>query len=163
MNTNENNKEDVSLNDVETENSVNVDANDSGMETTPSLINESVISEPGANSTPVATKIKEKECTMADMMNFMKTLSENINNRFDVNNSNFNDKFDEQSRKFNELKIDINEVKNKCESKCNELKRDIEKVVESVEEQAKSKSNQIVNTTVKMCIRDRYTTIVIKI
>ena len=35
-----------------------------------------------------------------------------------------------QSVKFDELKIDINEVKNKCDDKCNELKRDMKKVVD---------------------------------
>ena len=55
---------------------------------------------------------------------------------------------EKQCVKFDELKIDINNVKNKCVSQCNELKRDMEKVVESVEKQIKSKSNQIVDTTV---------------
>ena len=50
----------------------------------------------------------------------------NINSRFDSNEEKFDNKFDE-------LKIDINEVKNKCVSQCNEFKRDMEKVVESVE------------------------------
>ena len=39
--------------------------NGSGMETTPNLTDESVIiSEAGANSTPVATKIREKELSL---------------------------------------------------------------------------------------------------
>ena len=121
MNTNENNKEDVSLNDVETENSVNVDADDSGMETTPSMINESVISGPGAISTPMVTKTREKELSLNDLFNL-------INNRFDMNNSNFNKKFDEQNTKFDELKTQIYEINKRfentneiIETSCNRL------------------------------------------
>ena len=44
--------------------------NDSGMENTPNLTDESVIiSKAGAKSTPVATKIKEKELSMNDLFN----------------------------------------------------------------------------------------------
>ena len=53
--------------------------NDSGMETTPNLTDESVIiSEAGANSTPVATKMKEKELSMNDIFNFMRAMSDDI-------------------------------------------------------------------------------------
>ena len=117
--------------------------NDSGLETTPSrvdginldesnLTQSVVISEAGAKSTPMATKTIEKEYSINDIFNFMRAMSDDIKQsvhcRFDSNDINMkeqNEKFDKLSNdfdiKFDELKIDINNVKNKCVSQCNEL------------------------------------------
>ena len=79
------------------------------------------------------------------MMNFMKTMSENMNNRFDINDVKFdvqNNKFDEQNSKFDELKIDINAVNVRCESNFKELEQNIEKMKEWRRDTGKLSENE---------------------
>ena len=70
------------------------------------------ISNAGVKSTPIITKIKEKELSISDLFNL-------INKRFDVNDI----KFDVQNNKFDKLSSDVNELKEqneKFDTKFNE-------------------------------------------
>ena len=74
-----------------------------------------IISNAGAKSTPMATRIKERELSINDLFNL-------INKRFDINDITFNEQSKKLESKFNELKSDIHEQKIKCESSFNEVK-----------------------------------------
>ena len=98
--------------------------NDSGLETTPSRIDENsldennitqsvVISEAGAKSTPIATRIKERELSIDDLINFIKS-------SFKEQQSNFDEKFD---TKFDKLSSDFNELNTNCENNFNKLNK----------------------------------------
>ena len=81
-----------------------------------------IINNAEAKSTPVVTKIKEKELSMNDMFNLMQTMSENMNSNFNKQSNDFNEKFDKinsrldvNDTKIDKLSNDINEQKIKCE------------------------------------------------
>ena len=81
METNKNNNEDVSLTDIETESSVNVEVSE-----TESMI----MSEVNAKSTPTVSKV-----SLDDLFNFMKAQDVKNESRLTEINSNFNAKFEE--------------------------------------------------------------------
>ena len=106
------------IDEVDVTNESNV-TNDSGIQLTPMLASknkkpdEIIISEAGAKSTPVVTNIKEKEYSIDDIFNLVKTMSENM-----VRNSDFK----EQDVK-NESRFD--EIKNNFSEKLNEIRNEI--------------------------------------
>ena len=80
---------------------------DSGIQTEAGSVDEqnvgiSVISSPGAISTPVLSKVntREKELSLNDLFKL-------INNRFDMNTSDFNIKFNEQKNKIINYNISL--------------------------------------------------------
>ena len=60
---------------------------------------------------------KDKGCSTADVLNFLKTMFDQMNKHFDE----WNTKLDEQNNKFDELKVDINAGSDSCESNFKEL------------------------------------------
>ena len=93
-------------------------------------VNGSVlISEVGATSTPITikTNIKEKEMSMNDLFNL-------LSKRFHSNDA----KFDEMNTQNVKFKISMNKRLNEMDECVNTIK---EQLVESIEEQIKSNSN----------------------
>ena len=98
----ENNEEKVSLSDStvikKPESQSNTELNQAN-----SLTKSIIICNAVAKSTPVTTKTKENEWSLDDIK-LMRTMSDNMNCRFDVNDS----KFVDQNIKFNVLSSNIN-------------------------------------------------------
>ena len=142
--------------------------NDSGLETTPNLIDENnltqsvIMSGAKAESTPVTNRAKE--LSLDDLFNFMRTMSSDINikfdkidRRFDPQNSNFSKKCEQQniqlqqsiSVKFDELINNIQE-KNKRLENTNERKNSLNKV-----EQSESNTNENCNDMCRNVVLDK--------
>ena len=128
---------------------------DSGIQTEARSIDEqnvevSIISSPGAISTPVPIKIntREKELSLNDLFNL-------INNRFDMSNSDFNainTKFDEQNNKFKELnkrfdsnEITLNEMKNDFNNKLDEQRIKFEQLNSQLQQSISVKFDGLIN------------------
>ena len=114
---NESINNEVGFSDSQTESQTNTD---SGIQTE-SLsvgdcnVEESVISAPGANSTPVTSKTKEKEMSMNDLFNL-------LSKRFDSNDEKFNEqnsKFDGINSRFDNNDVKLNEIKTEIKSEFN--------------------------------------------
>ena len=120
--------------------------NDSGLEMTPIVTNESnltesvIISNAEAKSTPVTTKIKEKEWSMTDMMNFMRTMLDDIKHNMNVK---FESNFTEQSVKFNELSSNINEVNTRFDAVKSDIIIEIDESCSTIIKQMQDEVNEI--------------------
>ena len=121
-------------------------------------------------STPVVTKTKEKEWSMASMIELMRAMSNDIkhnmnvklessfneqNVKFNEVSSNINEvrsninevnkRFDNSDEKFNELKININAINVKCESNFKKLGDKINEM----EENFNRRADETINNTKK--------------
>ena len=127
---------------------------DSGIQITPKLSRESKTNDNEVSFTDNKTEskvMKDIEYQSTPIQNKQTVDNNDVMNMLQLILEQQSMKFNEQNKfdtKFDELKVDINNVKNKRVSQCNELKRDMEKVVESVEKQIKTKPNQVVDTTI---------------
>ena len=122
----------------------------------------------GAKSTPVATRIKEKELSIDDLFNLTKSSFKEQKSNFDEVNVKLNDEVSVKLNEQNEIRSDTNEHKIKCESNFNELNKrlDINDVkLESKFDELKSGINNMklqnfnIDKRLKeideqMCIRD---------
>ena len=133
MDTNKCNDENVSLTDIETGSSVNVEVSET----------ESMnMNEINAESTRTVSRVQK--LSLDDIFNFMKAQDVKNESRLTEINSNFSNKFDKLS--------DVSEVKTSFEvqdNKFNELKNDIKEINKNVE-----KTNEIFTSNVSKLERN---------
>ena len=131
MDTNENINNEVSFTDSQTESQIN---SDSGIQTESLSISDSnvdgsvLISEVGANSTPITTKtnIKEKELSLEDTFYFMKTNFSKVNSNFNKQRNDFDEKFDKIDRRFDvKLNEQNDKIKSNFDDRFNEIRDEI--------------------------------------
>ena len=161
----------VSFADSQTESQINTD---SGIQVESLSIfdhnvEESVISTPGAISTPVTIKTNEKKMSMSDLFKL-------LSKRFDSNDEKFNEqkneiqefkssvheKLDIQNDKFDELKNDIQEMNKRLENTNEIIKNSLNKLEQSIERMGvdvmntnKSKTNENYDDMCKNVVLDK--------